>query len=114
MVHVMPLTSIARITKIDIEKLETMANDNPVFAAGVDFFYRLGGVDEIIEDLGTLPQVVINNINEVRLMKKSNQVDQLGPWGRGLLGQKRGGRQTRQLVLDKMFAEFNDIASKYI
>ena len=41
MIHVMPLTSIARITKMDIERLEELSTSNPVFAAGVDFFYKL-------------------------------------------------------------------------
>jgi biotin-independent malonate decarboxylase gamma subunit len=49
MIHVMPLTSIARITKQDIEKLTALSKTNPVFAAGPEFFFRLGGVEEIIE-----------------------------------------------------------------
>lgn len=48
MIHVMPLTSISRITKMDIERLEELSQESPVFAAGVDFFYRLGGVEEIV------------------------------------------------------------------
>ncbi len=33
MIHVMPITSISRITKMDIERLEELSKENPVFAA---------------------------------------------------------------------------------
>ena len=32
MIHVMPITSISRITKMDIERLEELSKENPVFA----------------------------------------------------------------------------------
>ncbi|MGL6198207.1 MAG: biotin-independent malonate decarboxylase subunit gamma [Lachnospiraceae bacterium] len=38
MIHVMPLSSIARITKMDIERLVELSESNPVFAAGAEFF----------------------------------------------------------------------------
>jgi len=37
MIHVMPLSSIARITRMDIETLEELSAANPVFASGAGF-----------------------------------------------------------------------------
>ena len=65
MIHVMPITSIARITKMDIERLEQLSQSNPVFAAGVDFFYKLGGVQEVVEQLEDMREVVLRHIDEV-------------------------------------------------
>lgn len=113
MIHVMPLTSIAKITKTDIERLKELAKTNPVFAAGVDFFYRLGGVEEIVR-IEDLRQAIIRHIEEVREEKVAGRTEKLGPWGRGLLGAERGGRKTRLLVIQKMREEFEAIATKYL
>ena len=72
MIHVMPITSIARITKLDIELLEKLSTTNPVFAAGVDFFYKLGGVQEIIEDTADMRKMVIKHIAEIYEIKKES------------------------------------------
>lgn len=114
MIHVMPLTSIARITKTPIASLESMANDNPVFASGVDFFHRLGGIDEIVEEIDDLRQMITKHINEVRAIKISGEESNIGPWGRGSLGQSRGGRTTRQVVIDKMFEQYDSIINDYL
>jgi len=37
MIHVMPLSSIARITKMDIETLQELSKTNPVFASGAEY-----------------------------------------------------------------------------
>lgn len=114
MIHVMPLTSIARITKLDIERLEELSESNPVFAAGVDFFYRLGGVEEVIKRLEDMREVIVRHIEEIRSAKIAGQSAKLGPWGRGILGAQRGGRKTRAVVMEKMAEEFTSVAQRYL
>lgn len=114
MIHVMPITSISRITKLDIERLEELSTSNPVFAAGVDFFYRLGGVQEIVTNIDDMKAVIAKHIDEVYSKKAAGKTEELGPWGRGLLGDERGGRKVRAEVIKLMNAEFAQLESKYI
>lgn len=114
MIHVMPLTSIARITKQDIDRLAELAKTNPVFAAGPEFFYRLGGVEEIIHDIAEMRDVVIRHVNQIYALKADHQSDQLGPWGRGELGATRGGRAVRKNVLGIMQAQFDRVVEDYL
>ncbi len=114
MIHVMPLTSISRITKLDIEILEELSLENPVFAAGVNFFHRLGGVNEVVETLDGMKEAVARHIKEVRQLKADGQFEKLGPWGRGGLGAERGGRKTRIKVMAQMKQEFDAVADKYL
>ena len=113
-IHVMPITSISRITKLDVERLEELSADNPVFAAGVDFFYQLGGVEEIIPSIEVLPERVADQIRQVVKCKESGWLEDIGPMGRAALGQQRGGRVWRQQVIDRMRAEFDGIREKYV
>lgn len=113
-IHVMPITSISRITKLDVERLEELSADNPVFAAGVDFFYQLGGVEEIIPSIEVLPERVADQIRQVVKCKESGRLENIGPMGRAALGQQRGGRVWRQQVIDRMRAEFDGIREKYV
>jgi len=114
MIHVMPLTSISRITKLDIEILEELSTQNPVFAAGVDFFYRLGGVNEVVQNVDDMRSAVERHVEEVRQLKSAGQSDKLGPWGRGILGAERGGRKTRAMVIEKMRTEFDSVVDNYL
>lgn len=114
MIHVMPLTSISRITKMDIERLEELSTTNPVFAAGVDFFYKLGGVQEIVNQVEDMRGVIAKHIKEVQAIKAEGKYELLGPWGRGLLGEERGGRVNRLKAIAKMNEEFAAVADKYI
>ena len=114
MIHVMPLTSISRITKLDIEILEELSKENPVFAAGVDFFHRLGGVNEVVEKLDDMRAKIINHVQEIRTLKAADQQEKLGPWGRGNLGAERGGRKARTNVIAQMRQEFDAVADKYL
>ena len=113
-IHVMPITSISRITKLDIEWLQELAESNPVFAAGPDFFYKLGGVEEIIDSIEAMRDRVIAHVAEVRTMKSAGKQEALGPWGRGILGAQRGGRQVRGDVIQKMNEEFAAVANRYL
>lgn len=114
MIHVMPLTSVARITKLDLEHLTELSKTNPVFAAGPEFFYRLGGVEELIEEVGDMRNVVLKQIAEIRTLKASGQSEKLGPAGRGLLGAERGGRKSRENVMALMRKQFAAVESKYL
>jgi malonate decarboxylase gamma subunit len=114
MIHVMPITSIARITKLDIEWLQELAKTNPVFAAGPDFFYMLGGVEEIIDRIDDIRAHVISHVGEVRTAKLAGRDDELGPWGRGQLGAERGGRTVRNQVMKIMNEEFETVAERYL
>ena len=94
MIHVMPITSISRITKMDIE--------------------RLGGVDELIENVEDMRPTVIRHIGEVEAAKLAGDGDATGPMGHGTLGEERGGRMMRRKVIDRMEEEFSAVAGKYL
>ena len=113
-IHVMPLSSISRITKMDVERLEELSAQSPVFASGVDFFYRLGGLEEIVETPEAMGEAVRRHVKEIRTLKEVGKFEQTGPWGRGLLGAKRGGRTTRPKVMAIMEEEFAAVAWKYL
>ena len=114
MIHVMPLTSISRITKMDIERLEELSQESPVFAAGVDFFYRLGGVEEIVPSPEEMRDAVARHVEQVEALKRAGHYEQTGPWSRGALGAERGGRTTRPEVLRRMTEEFASVSARYL
>ena len=113
-IHVMPLSSISRITKMDIERLEELSQKSPVFASGVEFFYRLGGVEEIVPSPEDMSRIVKKHVAEVRELKSQGIFDRTGPWGRGQLGAERGGRTARRDVLALMEQEFSVVAEQYL
>ena len=113
-IHVMPITSISRITKLDIEWLQELAKSNPVFAAGPDFFFKLGGVEEIIDSIDAMRDRIIAHVAEVRSLKGAGNQEKLGPWGRGALGAERGGRKVRDKVIQIMNEEFAAVADRYL
>lgn len=114
MIHVMPVSSVARITKLDLDYLTELSKSNPVFAAGPQFFEKLGGINEIINQISDIRPKVIAHVNEVKSLKKQGNNEALGPWGRGCLGEKRGGRTTRPVVIQKMNEQFNAIKNRYL
>jgi malonate decarboxylase gamma subunit len=114
MIHVMPITSIARITKLDIEWLQELAENNPVFAAGPDYFYKLGGVEELIDSIESMRERVVAHVAQVRAKKIAGREDELGPWGRGALSVERGGRLLRSKVLHIMNDEFAAVSERYL
>lgn len=114
MIHVMPLTSIARITRLDPEFLAELSKNNPVFAAGPQFFYELGGVEEIVNEIKDMRETIIKHIKEIREKLAAGKMEELGPWGRGLLGNERGGRSVREKVIETMDKQFAGVESKYL
>ncbi len=114
MIHVMPITSISRITKLDIEWLQELAENNPVFAAGPDYFYKLGGVEELIDSVEAMRERIVAHIAEVRAKKIAGRDDELGPWGRGTLSIERGSRLARSKVMQIMNDEFAEVAERYL
>lgn len=113
-IHVMPLTSISRITKMGIEQLEELSSNNPVFASGVDFFYKLGGINEIVYSLEDIKGAVKRHIVEIRAVKAEKKSAKLGPKGRGTLGADRGGRIYRDKAMKKMKDEYDAVIERYV
>jgi malonate decarboxylase gamma subunit len=114
MIHVMPMSSIARITGRDIEILKELSVSNPVFASGASYFYELGGLEEIIEDSDKMAEAIARHIDEIYGLKAEGRDDELGPWGRGLLGEKRGGRKVRTEVLELMNRQFAELEAEFL
>lgn len=114
MIHVMPLTSISRITKLDIEQLEELAQQSPVFAAGAEFFYRLGGVEEIVPKPEDMRPAVIRHTHTIETLKAQGDSRQTGPLSRGELGAERGGRTARREALRRIAEEFEAVAPAYL
>jgi malonate decarboxylase gamma subunit len=56
-IRVMGLPAMARITKVAQETLQELAQTNPVFAPGVENYWRMGGVDSLWR--GDLAQALI-------------------------------------------------------
>lgn len=114
MIHVMPLAGIARITKRDIESLTELSKTNPVFASGAGFFYELGGLEEIVDSPEDMADAIDRHISEVVRCNAEGKSERCGPWGRGALGEKRGGRKTRAKVIAMMQEEFAQVENLYI
>ena len=113
MIHVMPLTSVSRIIRKDLETLEKLSKGNPVFAAGPNFFHALGGVEELVDSFDGIRPTVIAHIAAIRKAKAEGRQDTLGPWGRGALGAERGGRTVRPEIIALMNGEFEAVADQY-
>ena len=78
---VMDLPSVARVTKLPLERLEEMARATPVFAPGLDNMVRAGAVQAVLDPARPLaPQVAA-------LIAEAPPSDT-----RDALGRERGGR----------------------
>jgi malonate decarboxylase gamma subunit len=108
-VHVMPTTSIAVITGIPLERLNELVKTNPVFASGAEFVYKLGTIDELLDNPDQMRDAIIRNIAEVKELRKQGREDKLGIWHRGQVGAERGGRVKRIEAIEKMEKEFENI-----
>ena len=84
---VMDLPSVARVTKLPLDKLEAMAKDTPVFAPGLDNMVQTGAVQAVLDPgrpLGPQIEAVIDGM----------------PAGdtRDALGRERAGRPVAQEI----------------
>lgn len=113
MIHVMPLSSIARITRQDVERLSELSRSNPVFAAGPEFFWQLGGVEELVKKIPAMKETIVRHIAEVRRQKQDAGIQATGPQGRGVSGEERGGRKMRGVILSQMREEYQQVAARY-
>lgn len=111
MIHVMPITSVSRIIKKDVELLEDLAKSNPVFAAGPAFFFKLGGVERLVETIDGMRPAILEQIAEIRAAKAARVAT--GPAGRGALGAERGGRVARPRVQEILRSEFAAVEARF-
>ena len=90
---VMDLPSIARVTKLDLEKLKEMAKSTPVFAPGLDHLSQTGAV-KAVWDPGKLlaPQLAAT-------LKDASPEDR-----RDVLGKEREGRTVAADVAKRVIA----------
>lgn len=96
-IKVMDLGAMARITKIPLERLQSLAHSNPVFAPGPENFERMGAITAIWhDDLATHLSTALQNT-----MQQAIQRTDL----RSLLGQERAGRNMAQQVIAAVLAE---------
>jgi len=108
-IHVMPTTSIAVITKIPLERLNELVKTNPVFASGAEFVFKLGTLNEIVDTPDDIRDALLRNVSEIRDLKKAGKWDELGIWARGKIGAERGGRVNRVEAIEKMDKEFKEM-----
>jgi malonate decarboxylase gamma subunit len=87
---VMWLEGMAKITKIDLDRLEQLSAAIPVFAPGVTNFYQLGGLHEIV----TLENIPAKLVKAAQL----TDVDD----NRAQLGYERGGRQVAWSIIKEI------------
>ncbi|MBL7480865.1 biotin-independent malonate decarboxylase subunit gamma [Legionella bononiensis] len=85
---VMWLEGIAKVTKIELGTLEELSKSLPIFAPGVNNFYKLGGLHQIVE-LSQIPGTL------EQLIKQDNKNDV-----RAQLGKERGGRTLAYTVIN--------------
>jgi malonate decarboxylase gamma subunit len=80
-VRVMDLRAMARVMKVEHERLVTLAGTSPIFAPGAHNFWRMGGLDAIWDEPSA-------QLLEAALDRRAESADDL----RVLQGQARGGR----------------------
>lgn len=91
-IKVMNLPAMARITKIPLERLETLARQSPVFSPGVANYYRMGHLREVWQ--GDLAACLCDALRQPREDDR-----------RPALGRERGGRQQAAAVAARVCAD---------
>jgi malonate decarboxylase gamma subunit len=87
---VMWLEGIAKVTNIELSKLEELSQTLPIFAPGPEHFYLLGGLHEIVE-LAQAPKALEEAL-------KNSSIEDC----RAQLGKERGGRILAFPVINKV------------
>ncbi len=88
---VMDLPSIARVTKLPLEKLEEMAKTTPVFAPGLDSLFKTGAVTSIWDSGKSFDAQLVETLKDTKAED-----------GRGALGKERGGRKVSAEVAERV------------
>ncbi len=88
-IGVMNLPAMSRITKIPLERLESLSTTSPVFAPGVVNYLRMGAIEEIWQ--GDLEE----HLDEALRMPSTRE-------RRRVLGDTRGGRQLARSVAERV------------
>jgi len=84
-VRVMDLRAMSRVTKIELERLQTLAKASPVFAPGADNYWRMGAVSTLWESTeGDWTDMLAEELAQAR--------DMAGQDERARIGAERGGR----------------------
>ena len=84
---VMDLPSVARVTKLPLEKLQDMATSTPVFAPGLDNMVATGAVHVVLDPGKPLP-------GQIGALIAGMQPGDV----RDRLGEERGGRPVARAV----------------
>lgn len=88
-IRVMNLPAMARVTKIPLERLESLGETSPVFAPGVGNYQRMGAIEAIWE--GDLAGCLIAALDVGGSADRRRE-----------LGEQRGGRQLARQVADRV------------
>ncbi|QID19564.1 biotin-independent malonate decarboxylase subunit gamma [Nitrogeniibacter mangrovi] len=90
-VRVMDLRAMSRVTKIELERLQTLAKASPVFAPGADNYWRMGAVSTLWDRAdGHWPAMLAAELAEARKVA--------GQDVRARTGAERGGRKLAAAV----------------
>jgi len=94
-VRVMDLRAMARVTKIELERLQTLAQASPVFAPGADNYWRMGAVSTLWDNTRSeWPARLTAELAEARNVA--------GRDVRARTGAERGGRGLAKPVADEV------------
>jgi malonate decarboxylase gamma subunit len=85
----MRLPAMARVTKIDEQRLEALSKSNPVFAPGVENYVAMGGVRSLWQ--GDLQAQLLAALDESSTQDK-----------RAADGAARGGRRLAAQVIERV------------
>lgn len=91
---VMDLPSVARVTKLPLDRLEAMAKDTPVFAPGLDNMVQTGAVHAVLDPSRPLAPQIASVIDE---MPAEDVRDRIGC--------ERGGRPVAEAIAAQVVRE---------
>ncbi|OAV01592.1 MULTISPECIES: biotin-independent malonate decarboxylase subunit gamma [Moraxella] len=86
-VKVMDLNAMARVTKIPVERLQSLSQTSAIFAPGVENYYKMGA----IKDIWTTP--VTSDVIGDALARQQADISAVSMDKRRTLAQERQGRQ---------------------
>jgi malonate decarboxylase gamma subunit len=95
-VRVMDLRAMSRVTKIEFDRLQSLAQHSPVFAPGADNYWRMGAVHALWDDTDWRAPLAA---------MLAEAVDAAGRDGRAALGAERGGRTLAAAVAHEVAHE---------